>query len=114
VANRIADLIGRNEARIAALNGVGLDGRPLEAMHEEMKLSMAEFVQFQNLQAGAHAQGIITTAEAQTVYIALGGECFNPDWPEGTSLATKTAITQLMMELLERRVKGRRGTVSRG
>jgi hypothetical protein len=114
VANRIADLIGRYEARIAGLNGVGVDGRPVDSLHDEMKLSMDEFVQFQNMQASAHAQGIITTEEAQTVYIALGGECFNPDWPEGTSLGTKTAITQLMLELIERRVKGRRGTVSRG
>jgi len=114
VANRIADLIGQYEARIEKLGGVGLDGRPLETMHEEMKLSMAEFVQFQNLQAGAHAQGLITTEEAQTVYISLGGESFHPDWPEGTSLGTKTAITQFMMELIERRIKGRRGTVSRG
>ena len=108
MTNRIADLIGRYETRIEKLGGVGLDGRPLETMHEEMKLSMDEFVQYQNLQAGAHAQGIITTEEAQTVYIALGGECFNPDWPEGTSLGTKTAITQVMMELIERRIKGRR------
>ena len=109
MANRIADLIGQCETRIEKLGGVGVDGRPLEAMHDEMKLSMAEFVQYQNLQAGAHAQGLITTAEAQTVYIALGGEAFHPDWPEGTSLGTKTAITQLMLELIERRVQGRRG-----
>ena len=114
MANRIADLIGRNEARIADLNGVGVDGRPVESLHDEMKLSLEEFVQFQNMQASAFVQGLLTTEEAQTVYIALGGECFSPDWPEGTSLGTKTAITQVMLELIERRVKGRRGTVSLG
>ena len=100
MANRIADLIGRYETRIAKLNGIGLNGRPLDQMHGEMKLALDEFVQYQNLQAQAHAQGILTTDEAQTVYIALGGESFNPDWPDGTSLATKTAITQLMGELI--------------
>ena len=105
MANRIADLIGRYETRIAKLNGIGLDGRPLDRMHDEMKLAPDEFVQYQNLQAQAHAEGVLTTDEAQTVYIALGGEVFNPDWPDGTSLATKTAITQLMGELLTRRIK---------
>jgi len=105
MANRIADLIGRYETRIEKLNGVGLNGRPVESLHEDMKLSMYEFVQFQNMQASAHAQGIISTDEAQTIYIALGGEEYHPDWPEGTSLATKTAITQTMMELIERRIK---------
>ena len=105
MANRIADLIGRYETRIAKLNGIGLDGRPLDRMHDEMKLAPDEFVQYQNLQAQAHAEGVLTTDEAQTVYIALGGEVFNPDWPDGTSLATKTAITQLMGELVTRRIK---------
>jgi hypothetical protein len=108
MANRIADLIGRYETRIAKLNGVGLDGRPVESLHEDMKLSFEEFHQYQNMQASAFAQQLLTTEEAQTIYIALGGEEYHPNWPEGTSLATKTAITQTMMGLLERRIKGRR------
>ncbi len=97
--NRITDLIAAYEVRIAKLNGVGLDGRPIEALHDDMKLEHYEFVWYQNLQARAHAMGTITTQEAQTLYNALGGEYFQPDWPEGTSLATKTAITQIMLEL---------------
>ena len=107
MGNRIADLIGRYETRIAKLNGVGLDGRPVDRVHDEMKLSLDEFVQYQNLQAQAHAQGILTPAEAQTVYLALGGEGFNPDWPTGTSLGTKVAITHLMGELLNLKLHAR-------
>ena len=115
MTNRIKDLIGRNEARIEKLggeNGIGLNGKPLALQHDAMKLIMSEFIQFQILQASAHAQGILSTAEAQTIYIALGGERFQPNWPKGTSLATKVAITQIMGELLQREIKTKRAVMA--
>ena len=73
---------------------------------------MIEFIQFKNQQASDHAQGLLSTAEAQTIYIALGGETFQPNWPKGTSLATKSAITQIMGELLERSIKTKRAVMA--
>lgn len=111
MTNRITGLIERYEERIEKLGGVGLDGRPTDSLHDEMRLTMSEFVKYQELQASAHASELITTDEAMTVYRALGGESFNPDWPKGTSLGTKVAITQLMGELVSMRIKAKTKTL---
>ena len=42
----------------------------------------------------------------------LGGETFQPNWPKGTSLATKVAITQVMGELLQREIKTKRAVMT--
>jgi hypothetical protein len=100
MGNRIEACIERYEERIRKQGPVGLNGVPVESLHESNALSFQEFVDFQSLQSRAHASGKITTAEASTVYASLGGEVYRGDWPEGTSLATKVAINQLMAELL--------------
>ena len=102
--NRIAAAIGRYNAKIEAMGGedaTGLNGKRIGDLHADMALSLSEFVSFQNLQAQAHASGRITMGEAQLIYMALGGEAYQGDWPEGTSLATKVTITQIMEELLK-------------
>ena len=109
MANRIKDLITRYQDRIDRLGGedaIGLDGeKRIGDMHADMALSFQEFVSFQNLQASAHASGTISFNEAMTVYRTLGGETYRGDWPTDTSLAAKTAITQLMGELVSARIK---------
>ena len=108
MTNRVADLIGRYEIRIEKLggeDGIGLDGRPVAKLHDDMALTWNEFRQFQNLQAESHAQGLLSIDEASIIYHALGGESFSPNWAPGTSVATKTAITQIMGELIQRRIK---------
>lgn len=102
--NRVEDYIARAQKRIDAFggeSGMGMNGKPIASLHETNALTLADFLAFQNLQASAHVMGRITTEEAMTVYHALGGEAFIGDWPKGTSLATKIAITRLMGELLE-------------
>jgi hypothetical protein len=109
MGNRIADLIQRYQQRIDNLGGedaTGLDGeKRIGDMHADMALSYMEFFQFQELQAAAHASGTLTPAEAITVYRTLGGESYGGDWPNGTTLAAKIAITHLMGELLTVRTK---------
>jgi len=109
MGNRIADLIQRYQQRIDNLGGedaTGLDGeKRIGDMHADMALSYMEFFQFQELQAAAHASGTLTPAEAMTTYRTLGGESYGGDWPNGTTLAAKIAITHLMGELLTVRTK---------
>lgn len=100
MTNRVTACISRYETRIANLNGVGLNGQSLEVLEESQALAFQDFVGYQNAQAAAFASGKLTQEEAQTVYLALGGEAYQGDWPEGTPLATKIAITQLVGELL--------------
>jgi hypothetical protein len=101
--NRIVGLIGRYQAKIDALggdDGIGLNGEPLAGMHDDQKLELSEFLTFQNLQAVAHAGGKLSSAEAMTIYRALGGEVYQGDWPTGTTLATKVAMVQILSELM--------------
>ena len=99
--NRITVAISRNEAKLKSMNGIGLNGKSIDSLHESMALSFDDFFGYQNAQAAAFASGKLTFEEAQTVYAALGGESFACDWPTGTSLSTKLVITQLMCELLK-------------
>ena len=104
--NRIAAAIGRYQARIDGFGGedaVGLNGKRIGDMHADMALSFQEFVAFQNAQAHAHASGKLSSDEEMTVYRALGGEVYQGDWPEGTTLAAKVTLTQLMSELITSR-----------
>ncbi len=104
--NRVEAAIERYEVRIKALNGVGLDGRKVSDVEAGMALTFDDFFQYQQLQALAHATGKLTPDEAQTIYLALGGEGFHGDWPVGTRLAVKLVVTQLMGELLGIRPPG--------
>ena len=107
MANRILASVARYQSRIDGFGGdetgIGMTGQPISALHEDMKLSLIEFVSFQNAQAHAFASGRITQEEATTIYRALGGEVFVDDWPKGTSLAMKLTITSLMGQLLQNR-----------
>ncbi len=101
--NRILAVAAKNQSVIDGLGGetgIGLTGKPIAALHEDMKLSLVEFVSFQNAQAHAFASGRITQEESTTVYRALGGEGFGGDWPKATSLAMKITITTLMGQLI--------------
>jgi hypothetical protein len=102
-ANRITAAIGRYQTRIDGFGGEdanGLSGKRIGDMHTDMALSFQEFIAFQNAQARAHASGKLSADEAMTVYRALGGEVYKGDWPDGTTLAAKVTLTQLMSELI--------------
>lgn len=103
--NRVVASIARMEERIKELNGVGLNGKPLDEFRKEKHLDMGEFVSYQNLQARAFSSGLLNMEEATTIYNILGGEVFKGDWPDGTSLASIIVVEQVMGELLGIKVK---------
>jgi hypothetical protein len=103
--NRVQMAISRYEAKIAGLNGVGLNGTPLDDFEAGLKLSFEDFVGYQNAQSQAFVTGRISAEEAMTIFQALGGDGFHGDWPKGTTLATKVAITQVVGELILKPVK---------
>lgn len=107
--NRLLARIAK--AREALARGVRIDtGEPLPPTFDAAELdrsldnSMVEFAAYQSLQARAHAMGTLTTAEAQTIYVALGGEAPSANgWAAETDLPTKLVVTQILHELMSAR-----------
>jgi len=95
--NRIEAAVALVEERLATL-----PTDKLESLKKTTALSCDEFFVYQQTQSVAFAGNRLTTAEALIVYTSLGGEHFEGDWPEGTSLALRIVITKLMAELLRR------------
>lgn len=95
--NRITEQATELQRRMDS--GVKPDGTPigdLTALRKSMKLEPGELHAYQDAQAEAYLRGVLTQAEATTVYNALG---------EGTSwktrdLALQVTVTQVMAELL--------------
>jgi hypothetical protein len=83
-----------------------LDEAGAKALGDTLAVTFEEHFQYQQLQARAHVMGNLTTDEAQIVYVALGevGSPENGGWAAETTLATKVVVTQLMGELLEKRL----------
>ena len=100
--NRIAARITALLPRVAELST-----EKRHTLDATLTLDASEYVAYQNLQAQAHASGRITSAEAQTVYVAL------TEW-DSTNTATsagttaRIVVTQLMRELLEESIKNGR------
>lgn len=101
-ANRLTVAIEKVQAQIDAK----LDEAGRKGLDEAMDVSFEEHFKFQQLQSQAHAMQNLTTDEAQIVYIALGGvgSPSNGGWAADTSLATKVVVTQLMGELLAKKL----------
>jgi hypothetical protein len=95
--NRIEAAVALIEGRLATL-----PADKLESLKKTASLTSDEFFVYQQTQSRAFAGGRLTFDEAQIVYSSLGGEHFEGDWPEGTSLALRITITKLMAELLRR------------
>jgi hypothetical protein len=100
--NRLTVAIEKVQAQIDAK----LDADSAKALGDTLAVSFDEHFKFQQLQSQAHAMQNLTTDEAQIVYIALGevGSPGNGGWAAGTSLATKVVVTQLMGELLAKKL----------
>lgn len=101
--NRIEAAAARRRAQLAT--GLKTDGTPitvsLAAIEKEQDLTHIEWFGYQNAQARAHATGKLSTAEAQTIYMALGGEVMSTSgWSSSTDLALKLTIVQVMGELM--------------
>lgn len=99
MANRIEAMIARYQGKINSK--IIEDPGAVEKLDKQMSTSFSDLVQYQNLQALAHASGKITTDEAQLVYRLLGGEAPSEEKWAKLSLAEKVTITQLMSELLD-------------
>ena len=79
-----------------------LEPNKLKELDANYSLSFEEHFEFQQMQARAHASGLLSTEAARIVYIALGE---GANWAANTDTATKVIVTQLMGELLDIRVK---------
>ena len=87
----------------------------LDKLEKSLPTDWQDLVEYQNLQALAHASGKLSFEEANLIYNTLGRE--NPTeakWDK-LSVATRVAITQVMAELLDWKVKlsGRGATRSK-
>lgn len=106
--------LDRLNAAIAAVavKVAALDAQAASDLDSGMALVFEDHFEFQRMQAAAHADGIMSTDAAALIYRALGesGSTANGRWAAHTDTATKVVVTQLMSELLERRMKRRRKT----
>lgn len=102
--SRLVDAIAAAAVKIDAL-----DASKASELDAAMALVPSDHFAFQQQQAGAHASELLSTEAAQLIYRALGESCTgsNGGWAAGTDTATKVVVTQLMGELLARRIKGR-------
>lgn len=91
MSNRIATAIALMEPRIESM-----DADKRARLTEHTAITFEEGFVYQETKSWAQAAGLITHDEAITVYAAFTGT----RWADGTSLATKIAITKLMEELL--------------
>ena len=100
--NRVLFAIERRRAQLAA--GIKPDGSPLTGdtakVERSLRNSFAEHAHYQDLQARAFVTGKLTQEEAQTIYHALGATPSPDGWAQGTDLAAKIIITQIMAELM--------------
>jgi hypothetical protein len=94
MANRVELAITKIAAQIALAKGLRKD---LTSCEKAATINHEELVVFQDAQSKAHAAGILTLEEAQTVYITLGE---TPEHFNAQSLASRIAVQKLMSELL--------------
>ena len=100
--NRITSAIDKLNQAIPERIAKGLTTQEkVDALDKTLDMSWGEYVKFQELKS-AYAGSILTMEEAQTVYGYLGNtvEHFNKQ-----SVAVKSVLTQLFMELIEKTIK---------
>lgn len=104
MGNYLAPAIARHREAIASgqkVDGTGpISPEALAALDSQLANSITEHAAMQNAQASAHALGLISTEDAQIIYLALG-EVPGPDgWAAGTDIATKVVVTQAMQQVI--------------
>lgn len=100
-ANRLTKSYEQVKERFEAL---GPDEQA--ALDSEMAVDWQEHFSFQETQAWAHVSQILTTEEAQIVYVSLGevGDPSNGGWASDTDTPTKVVVTMLMGQLLPMKI----------
>ena len=93
--------IARNQLAQAALPQENLD-----SAERTLVLTGEEHFEWQRIQSEAHAGGEIATADALTIYAALGetGDPANGGWSPEADLPTKYVVSAFMRVLLEKRL----------
>ena len=114
LSSRITELresLRRRVGAYGAQKGEPLSEDQIRNLEKTSEITFDEHFKFQDTQAWAHVSGIISTSEAQIVYVALGetGSVKNGGWASDTDLATKIIVTQLMFELMMIKTKTRKG-----
>lgn len=118
IENRVAAHAAMVRAAIASGQKVDRSGPigDLERLEADLALAPFEHAAYQTAQVRAHARGVLSTAEALTVYRALGDypssegdsdrfdapmpDPSNGGWAAETDLATKVTVTTLMGSLI--------------
>jgi hypothetical protein len=108
--NRLAERISLLQARIDAGE---IEQEKLDKLEESLKTDTSDLIQYQDLQALAHASGVINFEEAQQIYRLLGGEAPAAEKWDQLSIPEKVAVTQMMDELLDWRLSQRPGWQAR-
>lgn len=99
--NRIQSAIDRMTENV---KGKNLPQERLDEMNKSLDMPLEDFCKFQEMKSVAMMEGILTTDEAQTVYVLLGE---TPDTFNARTLAEKYVLSQLLAELCARRIKAR-------
>lgn len=110
VQDRMADRIQHAREclsrRIRLDNGEPLaPGLDLAVFERTLDNSFDEHYRYQNLQSQAFAMGKLSFPEAQRIYAALGEVPAADGWAEGTDLATKLIVTEVLGELVAARIR---------
>jgi hypothetical protein len=103
MANRLTAMIELTETDLK-----GLEKAKHAKLTAALALDTSEVIGWQTAQAEAHASGMISTDEAQFIYVAIGPAGGN--WKRQT-LATRIVITQAMHTLLSNQIAARRQQV---
>jgi hypothetical protein len=84
-----------------------LDAVKVAELDNSMAIEFDEHFAYQNAQARAHVSGLLTSDEAQVIYVALGElhNNSNGGWANGTDTATKCVVTKIVAELLSKQIK---------
>ena len=97
VTDKRADYEAMIEAKIE-----DKDDEALASLDETCAMEFTEHARYQDAQARAFISGRLSEADAQAAYSALG-EVYNESnggWSQGTTLARKITVTQLVGELI--------------
>jgi len=89
--------MNRITAAAEQIRSMTLTPEQIHAAHDIAQLGPGEGPVYQTLQARAHAAGLLTAEEAQTIYAALGGEMAT--WAESADWALRVVVTKTLAEL---------------
>ena len=104
--NRISAAFAKQERTIAERLRSGLtDQIAIDRTNRALDMDTQEYCTFQDLKSGAHLDGTLSIAEAQTVYACLGE---TPETFNRQPVHVKAVLTQVFQDLLSARIAAKR------